>query len=76
MAENLLDQARRARKPAADIDGGEFVRTAANLGLPTDNATLNRIVRLVNKGMTVHQAAVEVRRMKLVEGQSPGYQSA
>lgn len=49
------------KKPAAFIGGGQFVRAAAKAGLPTDNATLNKIVALVNKGMTVQDAARKVR---------------
>jgi hypothetical protein len=43
--------------PAAEIGGGEFVRVAEKYGLGSDNATLNRIVQLVNKGMSLDQAA-------------------
>jgi len=48
------------QKPAAKIGGGEFVRAAAKAGLPTDNKTLNKIVALVNQGVTVAQAAKQV----------------
>jgi hypothetical protein len=53
--------------PAARIDGGVFVRAAQAVGLPTTNASLNRIVNLVNQGMTPNQAAkklAEVRQYK------------
>ena len=46
--------------PAARIGGGEFSRAASAVGLPTDNATLNRIVQLVNQGLSVKAAAKKV----------------
>jgi hypothetical protein len=46
--------------PASAIGGGEFVRVAEKYGLGSDNVTLNQIVQLVNKGMSLDQAAKEV----------------
>lgn len=46
--------------PAAGIGGGEFYRAAESYGLPTDNESLNKIVGLVNSGMSVPQAAASV----------------
>jgi hypothetical protein len=43
--------------PAAKIDGNEFVLAAQKHGLNDDMATLNKIVNLVNRGMSVDQAA-------------------
>jgi|TARA_R100001530_G_scaffold116217_1_gene83254 hypothetical protein len=45
---------------AAKIDGGVFYRAAERNNLPTDNRTLNKIVKLVNEGMTVSKAAKTV----------------
>lgn len=42
---------------AALIDGNEFLLAAQRYGLGTDNASLNRIVNLVNQGETVESAA-------------------
>jgi|9_EtaG_2_1085328.scaffolds.fasta_scaffold32571_1 hypothetical protein len=46
--------------PAARIDGNEFVKAAQAVGLPTTRASLNRIVDLVNRGMSVKQAATQL----------------
>ncbi len=46
--------------PASKIGGGEIARAAAKRGLPTDNETLNKIVRQVNRGQTLAQAARSV----------------
>ena len=48
------------RMPAASIDGNEFAKAAQSVGLPTDNATLNKIVNLVNQGLSVQDAAKTV----------------
>jgi hypothetical protein len=45
------------KKPAAYIDGSEFVEAAQKYGLNTDNGTLNKLVALVNQGATVDEAA-------------------
>ena len=45
------------KKKAAKIDGDAFYKAAQRNNLPTNNRTLNKIVKLVNKGMTVAQAA-------------------
>ena len=49
---------------AAQISGDQFHRAANNESLPTDNGSLNRIVDLVNSGMSLEQAAAEVRRKR------------
>lgn len=67
MPGNLLDQARAraaAPAPAAQMDGGEFFRAAQRAGLPTDNGTLNSIIKLVNQGMALDQAAADVKRSR------------
>ena len=51
-------------EPAATMDGGVFYRAAQRAGLKTDNATLNRIIALVNQGYTVDRAAQEVANVK------------
>ena len=43
--------------PAASIGGDTFVLAAKNVGLPDDIETLNKIVNLVNSGMSPDQAA-------------------
>lgn len=48
--------------PAAKIGGEEFVRAADKYGLLTDNATLNQIVDLVNRGLSVDEAAKMLAR--------------
>ena len=45
------------KKPAAYIDGNEFVLAAQKYGLGDDINTLNKIVMLVNQGATVDDAA-------------------
>ena len=49
-------------QPASRMDGGEFVRAAEKAGMPTNTEGLNRIVRLVNSGMTIPEAILELRR--------------
>ena len=51
---------------AARIDGNKFVIAAQEVGLRTDRSTLNQMVNLVNKGMSVRDAAKKVanRRAK------------
>ena len=46
--------------PAAKIDGNKFAKAAMAVGLPTDNATLNKLVNLVNQGMSVQEAAKRI----------------
>ena len=46
--------------PAAKMDGNKFVKAAMAVGLPTDNATLNKLVNLVNQGMSVQEAAKRI----------------
>lgn len=53
---------------AASIGGGEFVRAAEKYGLSTDNATLNKIVDLVNAGDSVDEAAKKVASGDFAEG--------
>ena len=48
--------------PAASMDGGVFYGAAHDAGLPTDNNTLNEIVRRVNDGMTPQAAAQAVKQ--------------
>ena len=56
------------KKPAAYIDGNDFVIAAEKAGLPTDTATLNKIVKLVNKGLSISSAAREVASQKMAKG--------
>jgi len=53
-------QSQGGAMPAASIDGNKFVKAAQAVGLPTDKLTLNKIVSLVNQGMSVAQAAKAV----------------
>jgi hypothetical protein len=46
--------------PAALIDGNQFVLAAQKYGLGTDMATMNKMVGLVNSGLTVDAAAQAV----------------
>ena len=46
--------------PAASMGGDTFVLAAQKFGLPDDIDTLNKIVNLVNNGMTPDQAAVSI----------------
>lgn len=46
--------------PASHMNGSEFTAAAARAGLPDDMGTLNRIVALVNRGMTPDQAAASI----------------
>ena len=49
-------------KPAAKIDGNEFVLAAQKYGLDDlDKNLLNKIVNLVNQGKSVDQAAKQIR---------------
>jgi len=41
---------------AAQMGAEEFYKAAAQAGLPTDNATLNKIVDLVNSGHSLDSA--------------------
>ena len=56
-------------KPAAYIDGNEFVEAAQAYGLKTDNATLNKIVDRVNKGESVREAAKNVAQSHAAGGE-------
>jgi hypothetical protein len=56
-------------KPAAYIDGNEFVEAAQAYGLKTDNATLNKIVDRVNKGESVREAAKNVAESHAAGGE-------
>ena len=53
-------QAQGGTMPAANIDGNDFVKAAQAVGLSTDKSTLNKIVDLVNQGMSVTEAAKAV----------------
>ena len=46
--------------PAASMGGDTFVLAAQKFGLPDDIYTLNKIVNLVNNGMSPDQAAETV----------------
>ena len=46
--------------PAASMGGDTFVLAAQKFGLPDDIHTLNKIVNLVNNGMSPDQAAQTV----------------
>ena len=46
--------------PAASMGGDTFVLAAKKFGLPDDIDTLNKIVNLVNNGMTPDQAAESI----------------
>ena len=48
------------KKPAAKIDGTKFYNAAVRNNLPTNNKTLNKIVKLVNEGMSVSNAAKQI----------------
>jgi hypothetical protein len=56
------------KKPAAYIDGNDFVVAAQKVGLSTDTGTLNKIVKLVNEGLSVSAAAREVASKKMAKG--------
>lgn len=47
--------------PATRIGAEEFYAAAVANDLPTDHGTLNKIVRLVNTGLSVRDAARQVR---------------
>jgi len=53
-------QSQGGAMPAANIDGNDFVKAAQAVGLSTDKSTLNKIVDLVNQGMSVTEAAKAV----------------
>jgi len=42
--------------PAASMDGEQFMLAAAKAGMPTDIGSLNKIVDLVNKGLSIDEA--------------------
>ena len=46
--------------PASHMNGSVFTAAAARAGLPDDMGTLNKIVGLVNRGMTPDQAAASI----------------
>jgi hypothetical protein len=48
------------KKPAAYIDGNEFVLAAQKYGIKDSMNNLNKIVDLVNKGLSVDDAARQV----------------
>ena len=53
---------------ASKIDGGVFVAAASKHGLGTDIETLNKIVRLVNEGLSVDAAAQKVAKSTYAKG--------
>jgi hypothetical protein len=48
------------KQPAAYIDGSEFVEAAQKYGIKDSMDNLNKIVNLVNKGLSVDDAARQV----------------
>ncbi len=54
--------------PAASMGGDTFVLAAQKFGLPDDIHTLNKIVNLVNNGMSPDQAAETVAMFFGVNG--------
>ena len=44
-----------------DYDASVFYQVAKGAGLPTDHGTLNKIVRLVNKGYSPESAAAVIK---------------
>ena len=58
---SITNALRPGSAPAASMDGGAFYGAAGKHGLPTDNATLNKIVAGVNRGMTPDEAALAVK---------------
>lgn len=65
--------------PAANMGGEVFVNAASSYGLPTDNEGLNKIVNLVNQGMSPTQAAASlagknsptVENSQMMQGATP-----
>ena len=55
-------------KPASSMGGGEIYRAAEKAGIGTDNASLNRIVDLINNGMSINQAVSMVSSSKAMGG--------
>ena len=69
IGEEPVQMARGGRvMPAAKIDGGEFVLAAQKHGLGDDMSTLNKIVDLVNRGLSVEQAAATVAGQGMAAG--------
>lgn len=52
-----LKEGGKVTSPAAQIDGNDFLLAARRHGLSEDIETLNKMVRLVNQGATVDEAA-------------------
>ena len=48
--------------PASMMGAEQFYRAAEKYGLGTDNKTLNKIVDLVNQGMSLDEAARKVAK--------------
>ena len=48
--------------PASMMGAENFYRIAEKYGLSTDNATLNKLVDLVNQGMSLDAAAKKVAK--------------
>lgn len=55
-----VDKPAGAKQPAAYIDGSEFVEAAKKYGIKDSMNNLNKIVALVNKGLSVDDAARQV----------------
>ena len=58
--------------PAAKIDGDVFVKAAQKEGLPTTSKSLNKIVKLVNEGMTPNQAAQQIANKRKAKKMNKG----
>jgi hypothetical protein len=58
--------------PAAKIDGDVFVKAAQKEGLPTTSKSLNKIVKLVNEGMTPSQAAQQIANKRKAKKMNKG----
>jgi hypothetical protein len=67
MAQKFItpDKAPPQRYHGSKIDGGVFIKAAKKYGLPTTNASLNKIVRRVNKeNISPTQAAQKISQGK------------
>jgi hypothetical protein len=67
-----LAQGGVANYPAAKVDGNEFVLAAQRYGIPDDIGTLNKIVSLVNQGMSPDGAAQRVAKSMKSIGMAQG----
>ena len=60
MYKRQLKKGGAVKQPAAYIDGSEFVEAAQKYGIKDSMSNLNMIVNLVNKGLSVDDAARQV----------------